>query len=104
MIDLGNFRIIQMDRYNLTFEQIKDVENKSTKEKTRKWVKVGGYYGNLQQCIKALKDYLIAERLQIVENGCENPETIIEYLDRLNNSYVNCNLNLNINGGSDNEL
>lgn len=92
MIDLGNFRIIQLDRYNLTYEEFRDVESKSTKEITKKWVRVGGYYGNLQNCVKALKDYVITQKLQ--DDSCNTPNDIIDYLDKLNNSYINCDLKI----------
>ena len=92
MIDLGKYRIIQLDRYNLTFEEFKDLENTKTKEKYKKWIRAGGYYGNLQQCIKGLKEYIVANNL--LNNESNTPNEIIDYLDRLNDSYVNCDLRI----------
>ena len=92
MIDLGNYRIIQLDKYNLTFEEFKELENTKTKEKYTKWIRVGGYYGSLEHCIKGLKDYILSQKLQ--DNECDTPNDIIDYLDRLNNSYINCDFKI----------
>lgn len=86
-MELGRFRVIKLDKYNLTFEEYKEVENTKTKEKSMKWVRVGNYYGNLGQCLKALKDYIIAERIN------EKDLDLIKLLDELNNSYVSTCIN-----------
>ena len=85
MISLGNLRIIQLDQWNLTFEIYKE----TPKTHKMEWVKVGGYYRNLTQCLKALKEYIIANN--IIENDLTISETI-EMLDQLNDSYVKCEL------------
>lgn len=87
MINLGNFRIIRIDLYNLTFEQFKEVYHKKTDTKEMEWTRVGGYYGNLQQCLKALKDYIIS-----IEMESNEEINIINLLDEINNKYINCNL------------
>lgn len=93
MIKLNEkIRIIQLDQYNMTFEIYKEVENIKTHEKTIKWVRVGGYYGNLNQCTKAIKDYLIAE-----ENQKNDNLDIISYLNEINESYKNCGLDIIVN-------
>lgn len=89
MINLENFRIVQLDIYNLTFEQFKEVESKKDSTKSMKWVRVGGYYSNLSQCLKALKNYIIANALL---SSIENYEQLMSLLDELNNKYINCNL------------
>ena len=90
MIDLNKkIRIIQLDQYNMTFEVYKEVENIKTHEKTTKWVREGGYYGNLKQCLKAIKDYLIAE-----ENKNNDNLDILKYLDEINESYNKCGINI----------
>ena len=84
MINFENFRIVQLDEYSMTFEVYREVENIRTHEKTSKWVREGGYYGNLEQCLKAIKDYIIKE-----ENMNNENLDIIKLLDEINNKYVN---------------
>ena len=92
MIDLGKYRIVQIDRYNITYEEYRDVENNKTKETTKKWVRVGGYYSTLQTCIKSLKEYIISQKLETYD--LISVKDVIDFLDNLNGSYVNCNLNI----------
>ena len=87
MININNFRIIQLDKYNLTFEEFKEVENVKTKEKSIKWVRVGGYYGNLPSALKGLKEYIVNQKIGDNENV-----DILKFIDELNNSYVNCEI------------
>ncbi len=84
MIDLnGKIRIVQLDPLNMTFEIYKEVENVRTKEKSVKWVREGGYYGTLPQCLKGIKDYII----QFENKNNENLD-IIKLLDEINNLYI----------------
>lgn len=87
MINLENFRIVRLDQYNLTFEQFKEVYHKKTDTTEMEWARVGGYYGNLPQCLKALKDYIISSEMESNEQI-----NIINLLDEINNKYINCNL------------
>lgn len=87
MIKLDNYRIVAIDSLNITFEHYKEVENLRTKEKTTKWVRVGGYYGNLRSALNGLKEYIINQEIQKQENV-----DILKVLDELNQAYVNCNL------------
>lgn len=84
MIDLnGKIRIIELDSYNTTFEVYKEVESLKTKEKSIKWVREGGYYANLQQCLKGIKDYIIKS-----ENSKNENLDIIKLLEEINNLYI----------------
>lgn len=84
MIDLnGKIRIIQLDVYNMTFEVYKEVESVKTKEKSVKWVREGGYYGTLPQCLKGIKDYIIKS-----ENSKNENLDIIKLLEEINNLYI----------------
>ena len=87
MLKLDNFRIIQLDKLNLTFDEFREVENLKTKEKSMKWVRAGGYYGNLESCLKAIKDYIVSSEI-----GKNNNLDLLKFLDELNGSYVKCNL------------
>ena len=84
MINFDNFRIVQLDEYSMTFEVYREVENIRTHEKTFKWIREGGYYSNLEQCLKYLKDYIIKK-----ENARNENLDIIKLLDEINNKYVN---------------
>lgn len=84
MINLENkVRIIQLDKYNMTFEVFKEVEDVKTKKKRLTWSKEGGYYGNLSQCLIAIKNYIISQ-----ENLKNDNLNIIQLLDEINNLYV----------------
>ncbi len=95
MINFENFRIVQLDEFSMTFEVYREVENIRTHEKAFKWVREGGYYGNLEQCLKALKDYIIKK-----ENMNNENLDIIKLLDEINNKYVNTKLKVR---GQENE-
>ena len=56
---LDKFKVVRLDDINITFEEYKDVLNPITKEVTTKWVRVGGFYGTLTSCLRALKSYII---------------------------------------------
>ena len=62
---LDNFRVIILDDLNITFEEYKDVLNPITKETTTKWVRVGGFYGTLTSCLRALKSYIVMSYVDI---------------------------------------
>ena len=82
---LDNFRILKIDDWNLTFEEYKEVINPIKKTKSSKWVRVGGYYGNMKSCLEALKNYIIDTYVSI-----EDYEEVLEKIDKLNNCIVNC--------------
>lgn len=87
MIKLDNYRIVQLDKWNTTFEVHREVENKKTKEKEFKWVQEGGYYGDVQSALIALKNYIIANVVKEKQNV-----NLLNFLDELNGSIVNCKL------------
>ena len=84
MINFENFRIVQLDEYAMTFEVYREHKERNNKERHFKWFREGGYYGNLEQCLKALKDYIIKK-----ENMNNENLDIIKLLDEINNKYVN---------------
>ena len=85
MILLNRFRVKALDKYNITFEELKEVENKNTKQKRLEWVRVGGYYGKLDGALKWLKDYILQEYLE-----SDVSVDMLALLDELNNKYVDC--------------
>ena len=62
---LDKFKVVRLDDINITFEEYKDVLNPITKEVTTKWVRVGGFYGTLTSCLRALKSYIIMTYMDI---------------------------------------
>ena len=90
MIDLKNFRVVKLDSWNWTFEQFREIKSKDKTQPTKiDWVRVGGYYGNMKQCLNALKDYIINDD---VNKNDYDTESLIEKINMLNNSYVNCKI------------
>lgn len=89
MINLQNkIRIVQLDSYNMTFEVYRETKKTSlNKEPQFKWIQEGGYYGTLEQCLKAIKDYIIK-----TENNTKEYIDIINVLDGINNLYVTCEI------------
>ena len=85
MILLNRFRVKALDKYNITFEELKEVENKTTKQKRLEWVRVGGYYGKLDGALKGLKDYILQEYLE-----SDVSVDMLALLDELNKKYVDC--------------
>lgn len=88
MLIIDNYRIIKMDKYNLTFEEYKEVEKK--KQRVMEWVRVGGYYGSLDSCLKALKDYIIED---LIENNNLYINELKDKINALNEAYIRCKLN-----------
>lgn len=83
MILLNRFRLKAIDKLNITFEELKEIESKDKKSKRLEWTRVGGYYGTLDSALKALKDYIIQEYL-----STDVSEDMLKLLDDLANSYV----------------
>lgn len=83
MILLNRFRIKALDRMNITFEELKEIESKDKKSKRLEWTRVGGYYGTIDATLKALKDYILQEYL-----ATDVSEDMLGVLDELANSYV----------------
>ena len=83
MILLNRFRLKAIDKLNITFEELKEIESKDKKSKRLEWTRVGGYYGTLDSALKALKDYIIQEYL-----STDVSEDMLYLLDDLANSYV----------------
>ena len=85
MIDLkGKIRIVQIDQYNTTFEIYREVESNKTHEKSFKWVREGGYYANLGQCLIGIKEWIIK-----YENKNNEYLDIMKLLEEINNLYIN---------------
>lgn len=86
---LNNFRIVRLDASNLTFEEYKEVESKRNGETTisTKWVRVGGYYGSMERCLKGLKDYIISQYAAI-----DDYSVVLNKINSLNNAIVSCSL------------
>lgn len=80
---LDNFRVIVLDELNITFEEYKDVLNPITKTTTTKWVRVGGFYGTLTSCLRALKSYIIMTYMNI-----EDYKEVLAKIQALNDAVV----------------
>ncbi|MGM9969801.1 MAG: hypothetical protein ACI35S_05330 [Anaeroplasma sp.] len=86
---LNNFRIIRLDSCNLTFEEYKTVSNNKNGIKTTstKWIRVGGYYGNMGHCLDGLKNYIISTYAEI-----DNYQEVLDKVNALNRAIVECKL------------
>ncbi len=84
---LNNFRVVRVDSMNLTFEEYKKVESKRNNVVTSatKWVRVGGYYGNLDQCLDGLKKYIINTFVDLTAY-----QDVLAKINELNNAIVEC--------------
>ena len=84
---LNNFRVIILDDLNITFEEYKDVFNPITKDTTTKWVRVGGFYGTLTSCLRALKSYIVMTYMNI-----EDYEEVLAKINALNDAVVSVSI------------
>ena len=101
MLNIENYRVVVLDERNYTFEVYRQTQNPMTREYKSSWKQDGGYYGTLDQCLKALKDCIL--RNYLTENDA-NVEETLKQIDSLNNSYINCIIKLrNIKEGENNE-
>lgn len=80
---LDNFRVIVLDELNITFEEYKEVNNPITKTSTTKWVRVGGFYGTLTSCLRALKSYIIMTYMNI-----DDYKEVLDKIQALNDAVV----------------
>ena len=80
---IDNFRVIILDDINVTFEEYKDVLNPITKEVTTKWVRVGGFYGTLTSCLRALKSYIVMSYMDI-----DDYKEVLDKITALDNAIV----------------
>ena len=85
MLDLGRFRVIHLDQYNWVFEEFRINKDK----KNEKWRRGFGYYPTLSSCLNALKEYILSEELTSKDYDVNE---FIELLDKISNSYVNCQI------------
>ena len=86
---IDNFRILRLDSLNLTFEEYKTVEsnrNGITTSST-KWVRVGGYYGNMEQCLDGLKKYIISTYAEL-----DSYQEVLDKINILNKAVVECRI------------
>ena len=81
---LENYRVVHLDQYNWVFEEFR-----INKYKNEKWIRGTGYYPTLSSCLNALKEYILSEKLTEKDF---NVEEFIELLDKLNESYVKCEI------------
>ena len=66
MISLNEkFRIVKIDRLNYTFEELATI-NKKDGSQIQEWKQTGGYYNDINQTCKALKDYIIQQNVDDV--------------------------------------
>lgn len=80
---LDNFRVIVLDELNITFEEYKEVNNPITKTSTTKWVRVGGFYGTLTSCLRALKSYIVMTYMNI-----DDYKDVLDKIQALNDAVV----------------
>lgn len=84
---LDNFRVIVLDDLNITFEEYKDVLNPITKTTTTKWVRVGGFYGTLTSCLRALKSYIVMTYMNI-----DDYKEVLAKIQALDNAVVSVSI------------
>lgn len=84
---LDNFRVIVLDDLNITFEEYKEVHNPINKTSTTKWVRVGGFYGTLTSCLRALKSYIIMTYMNI-----DDYKEVLDMIQALNDAVVNVSI------------
>ena len=84
---LDNFRVIVLDDLNITFEEYKDVLNPITKTTTTKWVRVGGFYGTLTSCLRALKSYIVMTYMNI-----DDYKDVLAKIQALDNAVVSVHI------------
>lgn len=84
---LDNFRVIVLDDLNITFEEYKDVLNPITKTTTTKWVRVGGFYGTLTSCLRALKSYIVMTYMNI-----EDYKEVLDKIKSLDEAVVSVHI------------
>ena len=87
MISIDKYRIISLDKINLTYQELREVENKKDKSKRLEWVTIGGYYGNLSSALNSLKNYIVNE---FIMNDTTN--NIVEFLTELDGLFVKCDI------------
>lgn len=90
---IKNFRVLKLDSYNLTFEEYRKVEStrKGVTTSTTKWVRVGGYYGKVSQCLEAMKNYIISTYMNL-----EDYQEVLDMINALNGAVVECKIVLHI--------
>lgn len=96
MILLNRFRIKALDKMNITFEELKEIESKNKKSKRLEWTKVGGYYGTLDSALRALKNYIVNEYL-----ASDVSEDMLKVLDELRDSYLDTYIDFEQNDDQD---
>lgn len=79
----NDYRIRKIDSKNITFEQLTEIKKKNGST-TKEWVQVGGYYPNLDQTCKALKDYIVNQSV----DTCTNVYELIELLTDIQAKYL----------------
>lgn len=84
---MDNFRVIILDDLNITFEEYKDVLNPITKTTSTRWVRVGGFYGTLTSCLRALKSYIVMTYMNI-----EDYEEVLTKIQALNDTIVSVSI------------
>lgn len=84
---LDNFRVIVLDELNITFEEYKEVNNPITKTSTTKWVRVGGFYGTLTSCLRALKSYIVMTYMNI-----DDHQEVLDKIQALNDAVVSVSI------------
>ena len=79
----NDIRIRKIDIRNYTFEENCEIKKKDGTTK-KDWVQVGGYYPNLDQTCKALKDYIVNQNV----DTCTNVYELIELLTDIQAKYL----------------
>jgi hypothetical protein len=78
---IGNYKIYRLDKRNLVIEEYRDVEDKSTKEVSKKWVDCGVYFVNLGEALNwVLRQKIPAEDAKSIQSLVGKLEGISEKL------------------------
>ena len=63
-----NWKVIKSNDNNFTVEEFREVENKETKEKTKKWVDKGKYFTSLKFAVKYICNQIVFGTDKIYES------------------------------------
>ena len=87
-MELENFRINKIDEFNYVIEE-KKIKVKDG-QKVEEWKRHRGFFGTLQLCLNALKEYVIG--IALIDS--KNADELIKKIDELNNAIVRCNFKI----------
>ena len=83
---IDDFRVLKIDEFNFVYER------KYTKEKdgeqVTEWKRCKGFFGNISQCLEAIKQYILGNYVNEIDDYNE----VLEKINKLNGAIINCKL------------